>query len=178
MRIIKLLVVCFVVAPSLAVAQPVGSAGSGSGSAGSASAPVGSGAAAEPVPAPGGGSGSAAPAPADVPMTGDAAALRKTCVAAMNADPSFAEAIVKKAEIQIGEAVNKAQVEKDLCTVYKHTEAQADIATNQRHVILAYAAMWLIAAAFVLFLWRRQQALKTEISQLRKDLEAAAKDAK
>jgi CcmD family protein len=41
-------------------------------------------------------------------------------------------------------------------------------------VILAYAAMWVIAAGFVLFLWRRQQALRSEIERLRRDLDAAA----
>jgi hypothetical protein len=42
-------------------------------------------------------------------------------------------------------------------------------------VIYAYSAMWLIAAAFVLFLWARQQKLTTEIAQLRRDLAAATK---
>jgi len=36
--------------------------------------------------------------------------------------------------------------------------------------------MWIIAAAFVIFLWRRQQVLQAEIAQLRRDLEAAASD--
>jgi len=42
-------------------------------------------------------------------------------------------------------------------------------------VILAYAAMWLLSVGFVLFLWRRQQGLRVEIGQLRRDLEAASK---
>ena len=54
-------------------------------------------------------------------------------------------------------------------------EAAAEIAKNEKHVILAYAAMWLVAAGFVLFLWRRQQALKIEIANLRRDLATAAK---
>ena len=40
---------------------------------------------------------------------------------------------------------------------------------------MAYAAMWVIAAMFLMFLWRRQQALKGEIANLKRDLEAAAK---
>ena len=120
------------------------------------------------------GSGSANPVES---MAGDAGTLRKTCVSAMNQDPSFAESIIKKAEIQLSVKVNSGQVQKDLCTIELHTDAQNQIATNERHVILAYAAMWLVAAGLVLFLWRRQQALKTELAQLRRDLDAATKDA-
>jgi hypothetical protein len=96
----------------------------------------------------------------------------------MNADASFAQKIIRKAEIQLRDKVDTEQVKKDICTVYDHSEAQKRIATNERHVILAYAAMWLIAAGLVMFLWRRQMALKTEIAQLRRDLEAATKDGK
>jgi hypothetical protein len=52
------------------------------------------------------------------------------------------------------------------------------VATNKRHVLLAYIAMWLVAAGFVIFLWRKQQALKLEIASLRRDLEDATKDGK
>jgi hypothetical protein len=168
----------------VANAQPAGSgsaAGSGSGSA----AVPGAGAGSAPTPAAGGsaaGSGSAAsapvPLPPEAPMTGDAVAMRKTCVGAMNADPGFADAIIKQAEIQLADKINAEQVRKDVCTLNTHQEAQADVATNKRHVIMAYAAMWLAAAGFVLFLWRRQQALKIEIAQLRRDLDAATKEGK
>ncbi|MEO8700133.1 MAG: hypothetical protein ABI867_08820 [Kofleriaceae bacterium] len=161
---------------------PVAAHADGSGSG---SATPGAGAGSAPVPAPGSGSaatGSAAsqpaPPPAEPPMTGDAVAMRKTCVAAMNADPSFADAVIKQAEIQLSDKVNAEQVRKDVCTLNTHEDAQNDVRTNERHVILAYAAMWLAAAGFVLFLWRRQQTLKTEIAQLRRDLDAATKDGK
>lgn len=128
------------------------------------------------------GSGSAAVTPAPVPAapdspTVDTAVLRKTCAAAMMQDPSFADSIIRKAEIQLKDKVEREQVLNDVCILSQHKEAQADIAKNERHVIMAYAAMWLVAAGFVLFLWRRQQALKTEIAQLRRDLDAATKDA-
>jgi hypothetical protein len=86
--------------------------------------------------------------------------LRQICADAMNANPTFAEEIAK--------TVNEE-------TVRQHLQAGKAIAKNEKHVILAYAAMWLVAAGFVLFLWRRQQALKVEIAQLRRDLETAAK---
>lgn len=57
----------------------------------------------------------------------------------------------------------------------QHENAAKAIAKNQKHVVLAYAALWLLAAGFLLFLWRRQQALKTEIANLKRDLDAATK---
>lgn len=91
---------------------------------------------------------------------------RQACVDAMNADPEFAKSIVATVDKQI-----------DQRTIDAHEAAAKQIAENERHVIFAYAAMWVIAVLFVVFLWRRQQALKTELASLRKDLEAAAKEA-
>ncbi|HEY4058917.1 MAG TPA: hypothetical protein VGM39_20020 [Kofleriaceae bacterium] len=56
-----------------------------------------------------------------------------------------------------------------------HAQAAHAIAKNEKHVVLAYGALWLLAAGFLLFLWRRQQDLKTEIAQLKRDLDAATK---
>lgn len=108
----------------------------------------------------------------------DPEALRKTCVDAMNADPRFADAIIKTAEVRLNDQVNKDQVVKDAAMIQVMQNEQDRIARNKLHVILAYAAMWVVAAGFVVFLWRRQQALKGEIANLRRDLEAAAKEAK
>lgn len=100
---------------------------------------------------------------------GDAASARAQCTAAMNADPKFEAEIVRIAD-------EKAALKRDADTVAAHTEAYAHIQKNERHVIYGYAAMWIIAALFVIRLWRRQQALQAEIAQLRRDLEAAASD--
>lgn len=89
---------------------------------------------------------------------------RKACTDAMNADPAFAADIIA------------TQHDKD--TIRIHTEANAHVQKNERHVIYAYAAMWIVAALFVIFLWRRQQALQAEIANLRRDLEAAADESK
>ncbi len=88
------------------------------------------------------------------------AELRQICADAMNADPTFSEAIVK--------TINED-------TYLQHAKAAKAVAKNEKHVILAYAAMWLLSVGFVLFLWRRQQGLRVEIGQLRRDLEAASK---
>ncbi len=101
-----------------------------------------------------------APALAAAQPARSPAELRQICADAMNADPSFSEAIIM--------TINEE-------TFRQHKTAGDSIAKNEKHVILAYAALWLLAAGFVIFLWRRQQALKTEIGQLRRDLEAATK---
>lgn len=105
-------------------------------------------------------------------------AARKACVDAMNADPSFADSIILLTEKKLEDKVNHEQILKDACTRFDHNEAAEAIRTNERHVLLAYMAMWLVAAGLVLYLWRKQQALKSEIATLRKDLEAALKDDK
>jgi len=152
-----------------------GSAGSDAGSAGPAG-PAGSGSGADSA-----GSGSNAGTDPGTPTPDDSTApagARKACAAAMNADPSFASAIIHQAELQLQDTLNRTQVTKDVCTVDEHEDAQKEIATNKRQVILAYIAMWLVAAGFVFFMWRKQQGLKQEIENLRRDLDAATKDTK
>ena len=96
--------------------------------------------------------------------------LRKVCTDAMNADPTFAKKIVEVAD-------ENAAHRRDEATLQAHQDAQDHIAKNERHVVYAYSAMWVVAALFVLFLWRRQLKLTAEIGQLRKDLTAATKTA-
>jgi hypothetical protein len=38
---------------------------------------------------------------------------------------------------------------------------------------MAYAAMWIVAAGFIVYLWRKQGGLKSEIAGLRRELEDA-----
>ena len=120
------------------------------------------------APAPG--SGAPMMMPPD-PTRPDTAALRKVCVEAMNADEQFAKAVVETADQNAANVRLKLDAE-------QHTKAAAAIAKNEKHVILAYAAMWIVAAAFILFLWRRQQLLRGEIAQLKADLDAATKGGK
>lgn len=145
----KNLILFLLFVPTLAFAQPA--PGSGDGSAGSAPPP--------------------ADAPAPPPTPTPPSDARRACTDAMNADPTFAKAIVETAD--------KAAAEKRLqLDLEQHEAAAKRIAKNEKHVILAYAAMWVIAALFVIFLWRRQQALRGEIAQLRSDLDAATRDGK
>ena len=113
----------------------------------------------------------AAERPAAVPAApaSPATDARKACTDAMNANPEFAASIVKIAD-------EKAATKRDEDTIKAHSDANAHIQKNEKHVIYAYAALWIVAALFVLFLWRRQQTLVAEIASLRRDLEAAADD--
>jgi hypothetical protein len=89
-------------------------------------------------------------------------ALKQTCAAAMNADPNFAKSIELTIDKQL-----------DAKTIEAHQDAFHHIQKNENHVIYAYAAMWVIAALLVAFLFLRQQALKTEIAALKRDLSKA-----
>jgi hypothetical protein len=149
------------IVPDLGSGAAFAQAGAGSGPA--------TGTPAAPDPSPPAGAPEPPPAtPTAPPATSPASTedARKACTAAMNADPQFAAAIVKTADEQ-------AALQRDRDTVKAHVDANLHIQKNQRHVIYGYAAMWVIAAGFVIFLWRRQQGLKDEIASLRRDLEAA-----
>jgi CcmD family protein len=127
-------------------------------------------AAAQPSAAPGGAAaGAAAPAepPAPPPAAADPAGdARRACSTAMNADPKFAAEVVRIAD-------ERAQLKRDADTLAAHIDANHNVQRNERHVIYAYTAMWIIAAGFVVFLWRRQRVLEAEIEHLRRDLDAA-----
>jgi hypothetical protein len=138
--------------------------GTGSAAAGGAAAGSSATGASEPPPSP-------TPLPAQ-----PASDARKACTDAMNADPQFAAAIVKIADEKAAVANEKAATQRDADTLAAHEAANAQVQENERHVIYAYAAMWIVAALFVIFLWRRQQALKGEIASLRRDLDAAEGD--
>ena len=96
----------------------------------------------------------------------DDVAARKACTDAMNADPKFAEDIVKATD-----AAKRDNADVEIAQL--HTEAADKVARNEQHVILAYAAMWIAAAVFLGFLWKRQRGLKDQIARLSADLEKA-----
>lgn len=54
-----------------------------------------------------------------------------------------------------------------------HEQTSKEVTTNNRHVVMAYAAIWLIAVGFVVMLWRKQQALRAEIDRLSRELSKA-----
>jgi hypothetical protein len=88
-------------------------------------------------------------------------AAKQECTAAIN-DPTYKESIRKFLDQQL-----------DVDTIKAHEDALHHIQKNESHVIYAYAALWAIAALLVGFLFLRQQALKTEILALKRDLSKA-----
>lgn len=109
--------------------------------------------------------------------TGDAKAI---CTQALQQDALFAAWVLEKGyEVQSARCMDldavgaKRRLELDQ---QQHDTAHAAVQKNERHVIMAYIAMWLCAVGFVVFLWMRQQKLLTEIKSLRSQLDAAVKD--
>jgi hypothetical protein len=147
----------------------VGRAGKGAGVEGSAAAPVG-----YDVPvAPPDGIG----LPADLKgqcvalARGDTAWWKDQCMTAIRADKAWNEELFEQVKTwNATQLLAQSQA--------AHEADGQQIAKNKKHVVIAYAAMWLCAAGFLIFLWRRQQGLRAQIAELKRDLEAAVKDAK
>jgi CcmD family protein len=57
-----------------------------------------------------------------------------------------------------------------------HEEAFTYAKANNKHVVAAYAAFWLLTVGFVIMMWRRQRALQAELTRLERDLAKAVKD--
>ena len=122
----------------------------------------------------------AAPAPegAKLPVPPAAAPAAATpefkaqCMAALNADDKWtAELRVKLEAVISKEFYDKL----DEGSRKRHDDDAQLIARNKRHVVLAYAAIWLLSLSFIVGMWLRQQKLKTQIEALRRDLETAIK---
>lgn len=94
-----------------------------------------------------------------------ATAAKQACADAMNASPELAKEISAMLDRRIDAELQKV-----------HSDAQEAVHKNEQHVIYAYIAMWLVAAGFVAFLWRRQLALRGEIDRLKADLDRAEKE--
>jgi CcmD family protein len=58
-----------------------------------------------------------------------------------------------------------------------HAEDAQQMLTNRRHVVMAYAALWVLVAGFVVFMWMRQRGLQAEIARLEREIVQATKDA-
>ena len=65
---------------------------------------------------------------------------------------------------------------KEQCYGAVQNDASRYATTNNRHVVMAYAAFWLLTVGFVVLQWRRQQQLKAEVVRLEQELARALKD--
>lgn len=71
----------------------------------------------------------------------------------------------------------RAAVQKRM-TYDAHNAEATLIATNKRHVVMAYAALWLAAIGFLVMQWRKQKVLRDQLEALRRDLDMAVKGSK
>lgn len=154
--------------PAAAAAPPIAPAAAAPPIAPAAAAPA---AAATPASLPPAGVAATIP---EVPSTRSIEELRGICAEALNRDKQFAADALRVLDERKVVELEKAQQKFANIQI----EAGARIAKNQRHVILAYAAMWLAAVGFLLYLWRRQGALRHEIVTLRSELADAVKGGK
>lgn len=75
-----------------------------------------------------------------------------------------------------GDAQWRAELKRELASEV-HTEDAQAMLTNKRHVVMAYAALWILVLVFAVFLWMRQRGLKAEIARLERDIaQATAND--
>ena len=59
-----------------------------------------------------------------------------------------------------------------------HRDESATFTRNNEHVVIAYAAIWVLTIGFVVLLFLRQGKLKEEIARLHRELGKAIKDDK
>ena len=57
-----------------------------------------------------------------------------------------------------------------------HEAEAALIQRNEKHVVMAYAGLWILTVAFVILLWFRQRRLVTELEVLEKKVAKAAEE--
>jgi sulfur relay (sulfurtransferase) DsrF/TusC family protein len=55
-----------------------------------------------------------------------------------------------------------------------HDQDAKQVTKNNKHVVMAYAALWAIVAIFVVGMWLRQRKLSEQILQLEAELKKAA----
>ena len=106
--------------------------------------------------------------PTSTPAATDPAAQRAACTELLLANRAAADEIFATVNAEQAKQLIDARGE-------SHQRAAKAIAKNQRHVILAYAAMWILAVGFVTLLWLRQAKLRRQIESLRAELERATK---
>lgn len=68
----------------------------------------------------------------------------------------------------------RARMKQELATEI-HQEDADEMATNRKHVIMAYAALWVITALFIIYMYMRQVRLRDEIARLEREIRDAAK---
>jgi predicted secreted protein len=87
-----------------------------------------------------------------------AEALRQQCESALVADAQW-----------------RAELKQRLAAEVHQEDARAML-TNRKHVVMAYAALWILVTLFVVFMWMKQRDLRAEIARLEGEIRAATKE--
>jgi len=95
----------------------------------------------------------------DLGPIGRIVALGDDCIAALRDDPKFT-----------------AYLDKQLLYVL-HAEEAEEWTEDQRHVVMAYIAIWVLTAGFLAMLFVRQGKLRGEIERLQGEVTRAAREA-
>lgn len=73
------------------------------------------------------------------------------------------------------DATWRAQLEEEFIYEF-HDQQSTVLLNNKRHVVMAYAAIWILTIGFVVITWLRQRRLTDEITRLRAEVDRATKD--
>jgi len=106
-------------------------------------------AAAQDAPATGGAEG-----PSQIHLT----PKQQECIQEIKSDPSFNALIEENARYAF------------------HRDETSKLTRNNEHVVMAYAAIWVLTVFFVVLVFLRQGRLKAELARLQADLARATKD--
>jgi CcmD family protein len=69
----------------------------------------------------------------------------------------------------------RAHLEQEMLPILHERESTA-IVNNNRHVVMSYAALWLLVVLFVLYMWMRQRRLQEEIERLEHEVAKASEE--
>ena len=180
-------------------ADPAAADSAEADTAGSGDPDAADSAAADPAAAGDPAAAAAAPAPSCDGMI-DPARLTDACDAKLRNDAEWRVGLGTELSSRImcavknrkGRKVDTANPDEDPCAEVKiepwlseiaenlnhevHQQELESIQQNNRHVIMAYSALWIIMIGFVAFMWTRQKQLRDEIAHLQTELAEATRD--
>lgn len=73
------------------------------------------------------------------------------------------------------DAAWRASIKDELIPVV-HEQESRSIVNNNRHVVMAYAALWIVVVIFVFYMWVRQRRLQAEIERLEREVAEASRE--
>ncbi len=109
-------------------------------------------------------------------VTGAAHAQPAVAAPPPTGEPTYHSPMRQQCEGELKKDKDWYAILKEQCYAAVQNDASLYATTNHRHVLMAYAAFWLLTVGFVVHLWRRQQALKGEVIRLEQELGRALRE--